>query len=52
MKPGERIIIHTPGGGGYGFTKERKEKRKRENDPTHGWKGGSVAARAATQVTN
>ncbi|KAF8542503.1 Hydantoinase/oxoprolinase-domain-containing protein [Trichophaea hybrida] len=52
MKPGERIIIHTPGGGGYGFTKERKEKRKRENDPTHGWKGGSVAARAATQETN
>ncbi|KAF8245224.1 hypothetical protein K440DRAFT_587359 [Wilcoxina mikolae CBS 423.85] len=52
MKPGERIIIHTPGGGGYGFTKERKEKRKRENDPTHGWKGGSLTARAATQETN
>jgi 5-oxoprolinase (ATP-hydrolysing) len=52
MKPGERIIINTPGGGGYGEAKERKEKRKRENDPTHAWKGGSLATRTATQETN
>jgi 5-oxoprolinase (ATP-hydrolysing) len=52
MKPGERIIVCTPGGGGYGNPKERKGMVKRQNDPTHSWKGGSLASRVATQETN
>ncbi|RPA93732.1 hypothetical protein L873DRAFT_1815448 [Choiromyces venosus 120613-1] len=51
MKPGERIIVHTPGGGGYG---EPDEERKVKNiqDPKHAWRGGSLASRLATQETN
>lgn len=51
MKPGERIIIHTPGGGGYG---EPDEERKVKNiqDPKHAWRGGSLASRLSTQETN
>jgi 5-oxoprolinase (ATP-hydrolysing) len=51
MKAGERIIVCTPGGGGYGFPSEKKEKVKRVHDPTLGWKGGSLASRVATQET-
>lgn len=44
MRPGERIIIHTPGGGGWG--KEGEESRiEKKRDPRVGWRGGSVAER-------
>lgn len=54
MKPGERIIINTPGGGGWGVPEERVVKGgvERERDPTFAWRGGSVAGRLATQETN
>lgn len=47
MKAGERIIICTPGGGGWGKAEERNVngKRVRENDPRHSWRGGSHANR-------
>jgi 5-oxoprolinase (ATP-hydrolysing) len=49
MKAGERIIICTPGGGGWGKVAERnvngKREREKENDPKHGWRGGSYASR-------
>lgn len=44
MRPGERIIIHTPGGGGWG--KEGEQSRVvGKVDPKGAWKGGSVAGR-------
>jgi 5-oxoprolinase (ATP-hydrolysing) len=47
MRPGERIVIHTPGGGGWG--KEGEESRAvRRDDPTKGWRQGSVAGRQQT----
>jgi 5-oxoprolinase (ATP-hydrolysing) len=44
MKPGERIIINTPGGGGWGKHGEESRVRQKE-DPTAGWRQGSVAQR-------
>ncbi|RPB29596.1 putative 5-oxo-L-prolinase [Terfezia boudieri ATCC MYA-4762] len=55
MGPGERIIINTPGGGGWGVPEERAMMEhgvERERDPTFAWRGGSVAGRLATQETN
>lgn len=47
MRPGERIIIYTPGGGGWG--KEGEESRAvKKDDPQHAWRKGSVAARQQT----
>jgi 5-oxoprolinase (ATP-hydrolysing) len=47
MQPGERIIIHTPGGGGWG--KEGHESNvENKKDPKAGWRGGSIAERQAT----
>jgi 5-oxoprolinase (ATP-hydrolysing) len=47
MRPGERIIIHTPGGGGWG--KEGDESRVQNKvDPKGSWKGGSIAERQST----
>jgi 5-oxoprolinase (ATP-hydrolysing) len=46
MKPGERIIICTPGGGGYGNfneTDEKKHKGQRKMHARDQWRGtGSV----------
>lgn len=47
MRPGERIIIHTPGGGGWGEEGE-ESKVERKEDPTAMWKKGSVAGRQST----
>ncbi|KAI5815672.1 Hydantoinase B/oxoprolinase-domain-containing protein [Pyronema omphalodes] len=52
MAPGERIIINTPGGGGYGKAENRKGAAPKVAHPTDGWKGGSLASRAQTQETN
>ncbi|KAF2495463.1 hypothetical protein BU16DRAFT_510295 [Lophium mytilinum] len=44
MTPGERIIINTPGGGGWG--KEGGESRVvKQKDPMEGWRKGSLAER-------
>jgi 5-oxoprolinase (ATP-hydrolysing) len=48
MQPGERIIVMTPGGGGWGPPgKESESKQHERQDPKHGWRGGSVATRQA-----
>jgi 5-oxoprolinase (ATP-hydrolysing) len=46
MQAGDRIIINTPGGGGWGpVGKESLSKQHEKKDPKLGWKGGSVAGR-------
>lgn len=47
FQPGERIIINTPGGGGWGRVGEESKAKKLWSDPKSHWKGGSVAARQA-----
>lgn len=49
MKAGERIIIHTPGGGGWGKVGAKKEV-KEIKDPKYGWKAGSHANREDTAL--
>jgi 5-oxoprolinase (ATP-hydrolysing) len=49
MKAGERIIINTPGGGGWGKVGDRKEV-KETRDPKFGWKAGSHASREETAL--
>ncbi|KAI0885667.1 Hydantoinase B/oxoprolinase-domain-containing protein [Annulohypoxylon maeteangense] len=44
MKPGDRIIINTPGGGGWGKVGDEKVERERK-DHTEAWRKGSHAAR-------
>ncbi|KAI9796390.1 MAG: hypothetical protein M1825_000632 [Sarcosagium campestre] len=61
MKAGERIIIHTPGGGGWGVPpdgekrsseKKKKAQKTHADDPRFAWRGGSVQSRADAQETN
>jgi 5-oxoprolinase (ATP-hydrolysing) len=47
MRPGERIIIHTPGGGGWG-KKGEQSRVEEKKDPKESWKGGSIAGRQST----
>lgn len=48
MQAGDRIIINTPGGGGWGpVGKESQSKQHGRADPRLAWKGGSVAGRQA-----
>jgi 5-oxoprolinase (ATP-hydrolysing) len=51
MKSGERIIVCTPGGGGWGKEGQRGEKRlwEKKEDPKRAWRGGSVAGRTQLQ---
>ncbi|KAI2640273.1 hydantoinase B/oxoprolinase [Xylaria nigripes] len=44
MKPGDRIIIKTPGGGGWGPVGGDRTVLQ-DQDPTRAWRGGSHAAR-------
>ncbi|KAF1816399.1 hypothetical protein P152DRAFT_428433 [Eremomyces bilateralis CBS 781.70] len=44
MKPGERIIVMTPGGGGWGPFGE-ESKAQKQADPKLAWRKGSVALR-------
>jgi 5-oxoprolinase (ATP-hydrolysing) len=44
MQAGERIIVMTPGGGGWGKAGGESKAVKTE-DPKHAWRGGSIAAR-------
>jgi 5-oxoprolinase (ATP-hydrolysing) len=45
MRAGERIIICTPGGGGWGRVGEEKTKKEVGRDPKLAWRGGSHASR-------
>ncbi len=49
MQPGDRIIICTPGGGGWG-TPGTEKTHKPMPDPQQGWKRGSHAAREETAL--
>ena len=51
MKAGERIIVITPGGGGYGEPGKEKQIQRRK-DHEESWKKGSVAERLATQESS
>jgi 5-oxoprolinase (ATP-hydrolysing) len=46
MQAGERIIVMTPGGGGWGKVGE-ESKAAKTKDPKHAWRQGSVALRQA-----
>ena len=46
MQPGERIIIMTPGGGGYGKAGEKSQVDDKR-DHEENWKKGSLASRMA-----
>ncbi|KAF2835628.1 hypothetical protein M501DRAFT_997761 [Patellaria atrata CBS 101060] len=46
MRPGERIIVMTPGGGGWGKVGEKSQAVKGK-EPTHAWRKGSIAERQA-----
>jgi 5-oxoprolinase (ATP-hydrolysing) len=48
MQPGERIIVRTPGGGGWGRAGDQSDLRNVQ-DARHAWHGGSIANRMATQ---
>lgn len=54
MKPGEHIIVKTPGGGGWGKATpdQVREKKKRAYDAKHAWRGGSITTRLNMQETN
>lgn len=55
MKAGERIIVMTPGGGGWGTaggeSKAVQKGKEKEQDHQAAWKGGSWAARQEAQLT-
>jgi len=51
MKAGERIIVITPGGGGYGEPGKEKQIQRRK-DHEESWKRGSLAERMATQESS
>lgn len=44
MQPGERIVVMTPGGGGWGKIGDESRAVKKQ-DPKHAWRQGSVAMR-------
>lgn len=50
MRSGERIVVVTPGGGGWGKVGGERKVR-RERDPQERWRKGSLASRAETQET-
>ncbi len=52
MVEGERIIVMTPGGGGWGEVGGKRKVKGEGKDPTQAWRKGSLAARAMTQETN
>ncbi|KAK6950857.1 hypothetical protein Daesc_007385 [Daldinia eschscholtzii] len=49
MKPGDHIIINTPGGGGWGKVGDKKIERLRK-DHTESWRKGSHTAREDTAL--
>ncbi|KAI9794652.1 MAG: hypothetical protein M1833_000341 [Piccolia ochrophora] len=51
MRAGERIVVCTPGGGGWGVEGE-EQRHRAERDPKAAWRGGSLASRVHAQETN
>lgn len=58
MQPGERIVVYTPGGGGYGKVEEKGKlhegvvQARAVVDHKLAWKGGSIAQREVTAESN
>lgn len=52
MSPGERIVVCTPGGGGWGKVGEGERKAVKPRDEKDAWRKGSIAARLEAQETN
>ncbi|KAL2143733.1 hypothetical protein VTI28DRAFT_10097 [Corynascus sepedonium] len=50
MAAGDRIIVRTPGGGGWGPVGEAKALDHKKADPMQSWKKGSHAAREETAL--
>ncbi|EIW75632.1 Hydantoinase B oxoprolinase [Coniophora puteana RWD-64-598 SS2] len=51
MGRGDRLLIETPGGGGWGVPSADKERMEKEEGYRHGWEPrGSLAERAAKQA--
>jgi len=50
MQPGERIIVMTPGGGGWGMVGDESQAVKGK-DHQAAWRGGSWAARQEAQLS-
>ncbi|CAI7573519.1 unnamed protein product [Penicillium bialowiezense] len=48
MQAGERIIVRTPGGGGWGLPGDQS-RLLHQQDHRHAWRGGSIAQNLATQ---
>ena len=51
MKPGERIVVCTPGGGGWGPEGGEKRLAERRKDDQASWRKGSIAQRSDAQET-
>ena len=51
MKSGERIIVMTPGGGGWGRVGQESQAVKRKDEQA-AWRKGSLASRMETQETS
>lgn len=49
MKPGERIIVMTPGGGGWGQKGQASQAEKWGRDSKAAWRKGSLAMRTEMQ---
>ncbi|KAK9478985.1 Hydantoinase B/oxoprolinase-domain-containing protein [Lipomyces japonicus] len=53
MKAGDRVVIHTPGGGGYGNVQAEPGVDGRKQDARNHWRAqGSVSIYTSTQETN
>lgn len=51
MGPGDKLVIETPGGGGWGAPKEARGLDKLDLGHTHGWEArGSIAERERAQA--
>ena len=51
MQPGERIVVCTPGGGGWGKVGGERKVEERKRDEQASWRKGSIAQRMEAQET-
>ena len=51
MQPGERIVVCTPGGGGWGKVGGQRKIGERKRDEQASWRKGSIAQRMEAQET-
>lgn len=51
MQPGERIVVCTPGGGGWGKVGGERKVGEKKKDEQASWRKGSIAQRMEAQET-